>query len=94
MAVVQSKIIKDWDKTGHLVADTMGLGNFEPPKGVVARIVLPGSTRTWDADVPAALAAAVVDADDFILDYVARPAMVARLHAEIVAALADLRASR
>lgn len=93
MPVQQSKIIKLWSGD-HLSVDDLNLDNYQPGPGVFARLVMPSGTKGWELNVPMALAFAVANADGWVLDFTNRPTLMARLAAEIEAALVQIKASR
>ncbi|MDQ3702796.1 MAG: hypothetical protein M3442_18000 [Chloroflexota bacterium] len=90
--LICSKIIRDWSNGSRpLSAADLNLGNFQPGPGMTARLVMPHSVRSWDAEVPVVLARAVVSADAWQLDFTGRPAVMQKLAAEIDAALTVLK---
>lgn len=93
--LVCSKIVRDWaGGTRPLSATDLNLGNFRPGPGMTARIVMPHSVRAWDPEVPVVIARAVLAADGWMLDFTARPDLMARLAREIAEAVEALKASR
>lgn len=94
MPVQQSKIIKDWSRTGHLSVADLNLDSYQPGPGATARLVMPSGTKGWEPDVPMALALAVANADEWVLDFTNRPALMHRLAAEIAAEVAKIKAAR